>query len=78
MILLEVKPTVGFKPTTLFLCDGEMIEPSVSLPSVTVANPIAAATPDPEELPEGSCLGMYAPKTCPPLELHPFELLPLR
>ena len=53
----DVKPTVGFMPTTLLLLEGQVILPSVSVPSVTAANPIEAATPEPEEEPHGSAFG---------------------
>ena len=52
----EVKPTVGLMPAKLLLLAGQVILPSVSVPNVTVASPIDAATPDPEEEPQGSAL----------------------
>lgn len=48
-----VSPTVGLIPTTEFISDGQMIEPSVSEPSVTAAMFAAAATPGPELEPHG-------------------------
>lgn len=42
-----VRPTVGLIPTTEFMADGHMIEPSVSVPSVTVAKSAAAAIAEP-------------------------------
>ena len=50
----EVKPTVGLMPATLLWFAGQVILPSVSVPNVTVARPIDAATADPEEEPQGS------------------------
>jgi len=50
----EVKPTVGLIPARLLLLEGQVILPSVSEPNVTVARPIEAATPDPDEEPHGS------------------------
>ena len=52
----EVKPTVGLMPAKLLLLAGEIMLPSVSVPNVTVASPIDAATPDPAEEPLGSAL----------------------
>ena len=52
----EVKPTVGLMPAKLQLLAGSVILPSVSVPNVTVASPIDAATPDPAEEPLGSAL----------------------
>ena len=52
----EVKPTVGLIPAKLLLLEGSVILPSVSVPNVTVASPIDAATPDPAEEPLGSAL----------------------
>ena len=53
---LEVKPTVGLIPARLLWSEGQVILPSVSVPNVTVARPIDAATPDPEDEPHGSAL----------------------
>ncbi len=40
-------------PTTPFAPDGQTIEPSVSVPTATVARSAEAATPDPELEPHG-------------------------
>ena len=53
---LEVKPTVGLIPARLLWSVGQVILPSVSVPKVTVARPIDAATPDPDDEPHGSAL----------------------
>jgi hypothetical protein len=52
--LLEVRPTVGFKPTTLQRLLGPEILPSVSVAKVPAASPIAAATAQPDDDPDGS------------------------
>ena len=39
---------------------GQVILPSVSVPSVTAARPIDAATPEPDDEPQGSASGKYA------------------
>lgn len=53
----EVKPTVGLTPTILFLLLGDIIDPSVSVPNVPAANPMAAEIPHPLLEPEGSASG---------------------
>ena len=52
----EVKPTVGLMPAKLLLLARSVILPSVSVPNVTAASPIDAATADPAEEPLGSAL----------------------
>ena len=47
---------MGLMPAKLLLLAGSVILPSVSVPNVTVASPIDAATPDPAEEPLGSAL----------------------
>ena len=56
----EVSPTEGFIPAKLLLLVGQVILPSVSVPSVTAARPIDAATPEPDDEPQGSASGKYA------------------
>src|SRR5215831_4369577 len=48
-----VRPTVGLMPTTQLLLDGDMIEPSVSVPRLAAARLAATATPEPELEPPG-------------------------
>jgi hypothetical protein len=48
-----VSPTVGLIPTTELNDDGQSMEPSVSVPSVTAAMFAAAATPEPALEPHG-------------------------
>ena len=43
-------------PAKLLLLAGSVMLPSVSVPNVTAASPIDAATPDPAEEPLGSAL----------------------
>jgi len=40
--------TVGFMPTRPFVLDGDVIDPSVSVPIATAARLAAMAAPDPE------------------------------
>ena len=53
----DVNPTVGLMPTMLLLLDGEIMLPAVSVPIVTVAKPMDAATPQPDDEPNGSAFG---------------------
>lgn len=58
-----------------FGCVSLQREELTSVPNVANASPTAEATPDPLELPLGSCNGVYGPSTCPPRALQPFEEL---
>jgi hypothetical protein len=53
----DVKPTVGLIPTTLFLLEGDTIEPSVSEPREAAVRPIAVQMALPELEPDGSAIG---------------------
>ena len=46
--LRETSPTVGFSPTRPFMDDGQLIEPSVSVPMAAAAMPAATAAAEPE------------------------------
>ena len=69
----EVKPTVGLIPTTLFTSAGLTMEPEVSVPRLAKARPREVATAEPDELPDGSWKGAYAPRVWPPYDDHPLE-----
>src|SRR5262245_19245897 len=71
MPVRETRPTVGLKPTSAQLLDGDTIEPSVSVPIVRAQRLAAAAVPEPELEPEGSRSRAYGLTTCPPRPLHP-------
>jgi hypothetical protein len=47
------RPRVGLIPTSPFCPDGQTIEPSVSVPTATVARSAAATTAEPELDPQG-------------------------
>jgi hypothetical protein len=47
------KPSVGLMPTRPFDCDGDTIDPSVSVPTATAHRLAATAAPDPELDPDG-------------------------
>src|SRR5258705_8240872 len=65
------RPTVGLMPTSPFADDGQTIEPSVSVPTPTVARFAAIAAPVPELEPHGLRSSTYGLRVCPPLPLHP-------
>mgnify|MGYP003703173739 CR=1 FL=1 len=56
---LLVNPTVGLIPTTEFNDDGQSMDPSVSVPSVTAAMFAAAAMADPVLEPHGAADRTY-------------------
>ena len=45
-------PNVGLIPTMPFVCEGQMIEPSVSVPTAAAHKFAATEAPDPDEEPE--------------------------
>lgn len=67
---------MGLMPARLLLLVGQVILPSVSVPSETVTSPIADDIPDPEEDPHGSALGKYGFVDCPPRPDHPEATFP--
>ena len=46
-------PTVGLIPAIPLIDDGQTMEPSVSVPMAAAHKLAAAATPEPEEEPQG-------------------------
>ena len=54
-----VRPTVGLIPATELKSEGQIMDPSVSVPSVTVAMLAAAAIADPVLEPHGSADSTY-------------------
>ncbi len=47
MWVRDTRPTVGFSPTRPLIAEGQVTEPSVSVPIVAVARLAAPAAPDP-------------------------------
>ena len=47
------RPSVGLIPTMPLICDGQMIEPSVSVPMAAAQRLAATAAPEPELEPHG-------------------------
>jgi len=67
-------PTVGFNPTRPFIDDGQMIDPSVSVPMPTAAKSAAIAAPVPELEPQGFRSRTYGFFVWPPRPLQPLVL----
>ena len=64
-------PSVGLMPTMPLVCDGQMIEPSVSVPTAAAHRFAATATPEPELEPHGLRSSAYGLRVWPPRLLHP-------
>ncbi|CAB4655246.1 unannotated protein [freshwater metagenome] len=56
MPCVGTRPTVGLIPTQPLREAGQIIEPSVSVPTAKVIKPAATAAPDPDEEPPALCL----------------------
>src|SRR5262245_17199885 len=67
------RPSVGLIPTSELAPDGQTIDPSVSVPMVTVARLAAAAAPDPLLDPHGLRSSTYGLLVCPPRPLQPLD-----
>src|SRR6476619_2538810 len=65
------RPTVGLMPTNPATDDGQMMLPSVSVPTPTAAIEAAIALPVPELDPQGLRSSAYGFFVCPPRELQP-------
>ncbi len=65
------RPSVGLTPTRPLTDDGEMIDPSVSVPTATVAKLAAIAAADPELEPLVLRSSAYGFFVSPPRELQP-------
>src|SRR6478609_6593 len=66
-------PTVGLMPTKPAAAEGDVTEPSVSVPIVTTQQFAATAVPDPELEPDGVRSSTYGLRVCPPRPLHPLD-----
>src|SRR5207245_3865840 len=69
----EIRPTVGLRPTIRLLEDGQVIEPSVSVPTAAAQRLVAAATAEPELEPQAVQFIIYGFCVKPPRPLHPFR-----
>src|SRR3982750_2103724 len=65
------RPSVGLKPTSPLLFDGDTIEPSVSVPAAAAGRLAAIAAPEPELDPDGLRSSAYGFFVWPPRPLHP-------
>src|SRR5688500_16299767 len=71
MPLRLTRPTVGFRPTRPFTDAGQMMLPSVSVPTPMAPRLAAIAVPVPELVPHGLRSRTYGVFVLPPRELHP-------
>src|SRR5688572_22373660 len=71
MPLRLTMPTVGLMPTRPFTEAGQMMLPSVSVPTPIAARLAAIAAPVPELEPHGLRSRTYGFFVCPPRELQP-------
>ena len=60
------RPTVGLIPTQPLKAAGQVIEPSVSVPTANGARPAATAAPLPELEPPADRLSAYGLRVSPP------------
>src|SRR6202171_6227573 len=65
------RPTAGLIPTTPLAEEGQMMEPSVSVPTATGVRPAATATADPLEEPPGDLSRTCGWRHGRPRPLHP-------
>src|ERR1700682_2612241 len=65
------RPTAGLIPTPPLAEEGQMMEPSVSVPTATGVRPAATATADPLEEPQGDLSRTCGLRHCRPRPLHP-------
>src|SRR5690242_19315528 len=66
-----IRPSVGLIPTIPQIDEGQIIEPSVSVPTVTAARFAETATLEPELDPHGFRSSAYGFLVWPPRALHP-------
>src|SRR6185437_16189794 len=71
MCVRLTSPTVGFSPTMPLIDDGQVTEPSVSVPIAIRTSPAATAAPDPLELPQALRSSAHGLWVCPPTALQP-------
>ena len=69
----ETSPSVGLIPTIPQVADGQMIDPSVSVPTAIAARLAAIADPDPDDEPHGLRSRMYGLCVCPPRPDQPLD-----
>src|SRR6266851_7930539 len=67
------RPTAGLIPTTPLADEGQIMEPSVSVPTATGIRPAATATADPLDEPHGDLSSTWGLRHCRPRALHPLD-----
>src|ERR1041384_5457362 len=65
------KPSVGLIPTIPFVWEGQMIEPSVSVPTAAAHRFAATAAPEPEDEPQAVRSRAYGFRVRPPRDDQP-------
>src|SRR4051812_23856742 len=71
MPVAEIRPTVGLRPTSPVTEEGQVTEPSVSVPTASGAYRAATATPEPELDPQAVRCGFSGFTASPPTALQP-------
>src|SRR6266851_6675608 len=66
-------PSVGLMPTSPLMDEGQVTEPSVSVPTATAHRLAAVAAPEPELEPHGVRSSEYGLRVRPPRPLQPLE-----
>ena len=69
----ETRPSVGLIPTIPHVADGQIIEPSVSVPTAMAARLAAIAEPEPDDDPQGLRSRIYGLCVCPPRPDQPLD-----
>ena len=69
----ETSPIVGLMPTTFCSPAGHRIDPSVSVPTASVARLAATTVAEPDDDPHGSRSSEYGLRVKPPRALHPLN-----
>src|SRR5215471_3386442 len=69
----ETRPTVGLRPTMRLFEAGQVIEPSVSVPTAAAQRFVAGPTPEPELEPQVVQFMMYGFCVNPPRPLQPLR-----
>jgi hypothetical protein len=72
----ETRPDVSRKPVTPQRCEGETIEPSVSVPIENPTRPAAVAEADPAEEPDEPSSGFHGLRVTPPCQTSPYASAP--
>src|SRR5216684_9325081 len=69
----DIRPTVGLRPTIRLLEAGQVIDPSVSVPTAAAQRLVAVPTAEPELEPQAVQFKTYGFCVKPPRPLQPFR-----